>query len=264
MFIEIRREYLKTDRPCPLPMVVCNIGISEPQSTIVRPEGFHFHHLLWVEKGEGVFTANGQQRLLRAGEGLFCRRDVPHGYERAGDTFATRWVTFLGGEGVLDYYGAPEAFFFRCTKRFEEATAELDALCQGASTLISRSAAGYTWLTQWLADVFEAQSSIAAIVQQYLEANFARALTLEEIGASVGLDRFTLCRQYREATGTTVMEQLRHIRIAKAKQLLRYTSYSMEEIGVLCGYESPSYFGKIFKDETGRTPRTYREQHRRR
>lgn len=262
MFIEIRREYLRTDQPCALPMVVCNIGASELQNAVVRPQGFHFHHLLWVEKGEGLFTIDGQQRLLGAGEGLFCRRDVAHSYERAGEQFSTRWVTFLGGEGALDYFQAPDAFFFQCSKRMEAATAELDTLCQGASTLLSRSAAGYTWLTQWLSDVFEAQSSAAANVQRYLEANFSRAISLEEIGASVGLDRFTLCRQYREAAGMTVMEQLRRIRIAKAKQYLRYTSYSMEEIGALCGYESPSYFGKIFKDETGRTPRHYREAHR--
>lgn len=262
MFIEIRKEYLKTDEPCPLAMVLCNIGQSEMQGAIMRPEGFHFHHVLWVEKGEGLFWVNGQQRTLGPGEGLFCKKNVPHGYERTGDTFSTRWVTFLGGEGVMDYYHAPDAFFFRCSKRMEESTIELDSLCQGSSTVLSRSAAGYTWLSQWLSDVFDAQQSVAANVQRYLEAHFARALTLEEIGASVGLDRFTLCRQYRETTGVTVMEQLKRIRVAKAKQFLRYTSYSIEEIGVLCGYDSPSYFGKIFKDETGRTPRAYREQHR--
>lgn len=261
MFAEIRREYLQPDAPCALPMVVCNIGASEAQNPIERPNGFQFHHLLWVEKGEGLFSVNGQQRHLCQGEGLFCRRNVPHSYARAGDRFSTRWVTFLGGEGALDYYQAPDAFFFGCPKRLEAATAELDALCQDVSTPLSRSAAGYAWLTQWLADVFEAQSTVASNVQQYLETHFARPLSLEEIGANVGLDRFALCRQYREETGTTVMEQLRRIRIAKAKQLLRHTSYSMEEIGALCGYGSPSYFGKIFKDETGRTPRAYREQH---
>ena len=45
MFIEIRKEYLKTDEPCPLAMVLCNIGQSEMQGAIMRPEGFHFHHV---------------------------------------------------------------------------------------------------------------------------------------------------------------------------------------------------------------------------
>lgn len=261
MFIEIRKEYLQAHEPCPLALVLCDIGQSETQGTVVRPEGFRFHHVLWVEKGEGLFWVDGHQRTLGPGEGLFCKKNVPHGYERTGDTFSTRWVTFLGGEGVMDYYHAPDAFFFRCGKRMEDAATELDSFCQGSSTVLSRSAAGYTWLSQWFSDVFDAQSSTVSSVQRYLEAHFARALTLEEIGESVGMDRFTLCRHYREATGMTVMEQLKGIRMAKAKQFLRYTSYSMEEIGKLCGYSSPSYFGKIFREETGRTPRAYREGH---
>lgn len=261
LFVEIRREYLRADAPCPLPMVICNIGESLTQNHIDRPEGFQFHHVLWVERGEGLFTLEGRQRVLGAGEGLFCRRGVPHGYERTGEQFSTRWLTFLGGESALDYYSAPEAFFFRCPPELDAATQELDRLCQESSTPLSRSAAGFQWLTQWLSTVFESQPSPATRVQRYLEANYARALTLEEIGASVGMDRFTLCRQFRESAGTTVMEQLKRIRIAKAKQFLRYTTFSMEEIGALCGYGSPSYFGKIFREETGRTPRAYREQH---
>lgn len=261
MFAEIRKEYLRADVPCPLPVVICNIGETPAQPRVERPEGFQFHHVLWVERGEGLFTLASQQRVLSAGEGLFCRRGVPHGYERTGEQFSTRWLTFLGGESALAYYSAPEAFFFRCSAELSAATLQLEQRCRESSTPLSRSAAGFAWLSQWLASVFEAQPPASARIQQYLEAHFSSALTLEEIGAHVGMDRFTLCRYFRESTGTTVMEQLKRIRIAKAKQYLRYTTFSMEEIGALCGYGSPSYFGKIFREETGRTPRAYREQH---
>lgn len=261
LFVEIRREYLRADAPCPLPVVVCNIGETLAQGHIDRPEGLKFHHVLWVSKGEGLVALPGQERVLGPGEGFFCRHGVPHRYGRTGDTFATQWLTFLGGESALDYYRAPEAFFFRCPPEMPAATQELERLCQESSTPLSRSAAGFQWLVQWLSAVFEPQPSPVTRVQRYLEANYARALTLEEIGTSVGMDRFTLCRQFHQSTGTTVMEQLRRIRIAKAKQFLRYTTFSMEEIGALCGYGSPSYFGKIFREETGRTPRAYRDQH---
>ena len=112
MFAEIRKDYLNEDQPCPLAMVICNIGASENQTATARPEGFRFHHVLWVTKGEGVFEVNGQTKILGPGEGLFCRRNVPHAYERSGEQFSTRWLTVLGGEGALDYYHAPEQFFF--------------------------------------------------------------------------------------------------------------------------------------------------------
>lgn len=261
MFAEIDREYLQPDKACTLALVICTIGRSENQTPQQRPEGFSYHHMLWVEEGEGLFQVNGVSRFLGAGEGLFCRRGVPHGYERSGAVFSTRWLTFLGGEGLLEYFHAPDHFFFSATADFDSSTAELDRLCQGGSTVISRSAAGYSMLTQWLSSIFGAPASPAAVIRQYLESHFGEQLSLDDIGAQVSMDRFSLCRYYRENMGMTVMEQLKRIRIAKAKQYLRHASCSIEEVGLLCGYNSPSYFGKIFREETGRSPREYREQY---
>ena len=260
MFVEIRENYLRADRPCPLPFVLCNLGASSSQSAIQRPNGFHFHHVLWVTGGEGLFQAENQTRVLGPGQGLFCRRGIPHGYERYASSFSTRWMTFLGGEGALDFYHAPPAFFFSVSPVLENSANDLERFCQSGSTVLSRSAAGYTWLTEWLAEVFDASVSPAAIIRQYLETHFSEPITLEEIGAQVQMDRFSLCRYYREKEGITVMDQLKNIRIAKAKQLLRCASCPIEEVGLLCGYNSPSYFGKIFREEVGCSPREYRAQ----
>ena len=158
MFAEIDREYLRPDAVCPLALVICTIGRAESQAPQHRPEGFSYHHMLWVEAGEGLFQVDGASRILGPGEGLFCRKGVPHGYERSGAAFSTCWLTFLGGEGMLKYFHAPDYFFFSATAELASSTAELDRLCQGGSTIISRSAAGYSMLTQWLASVFGAQT----------------------------------------------------------------------------------------------------------
>lgn len=261
MFAEIDREFLRADRPCPLATVVCTIGRSDMQLPQHRPQGCVSHHLIWVEKGEGIFRTEGESRILGPGEGLFCRRDVPHSYERTGQDFATRWFTFLGCEGLLDYFGVGSYFYFEATDELAAGLDELDRLCRGASTIVSRSAAGYSLVSQWLSGLFGASEGPAARIRQYLEANFARQITLDDVAEHVGMDRFGLCRFYRQTQGVTVMEQLRRIRIAKAKQYLRYASCSVEETGALCGYPSPSYFGKLFRQETGLTPREYREKH---
>ena len=111
MFAEIRREYLNAENPA-LPFVTCTVGETANQGPVNRPQGFAHHHILWVQGGEGVFWVGGERRVLTSGMGLFCRRGVAHGYERQGGPLHTRWVTFLGGEGALDYYAVPEFFFF--------------------------------------------------------------------------------------------------------------------------------------------------------
>ena len=58
------------------------------------------------------------------------------------------------------------------------------------------------------------------------------------------------------------MDELKQIRISHAKQLLRYSSDSVEEIGKKCGFDSPSYFALRFREITGRTPLEYRKQYR--
>ena len=260
MFAEIRSEYLRTDIPCPLAMVVGTIGSSELQSPSHRPEGHFCHHMIWVEKGEGLFQVDGNEKILKAGEGLFCKKDIPHAYEKNGSVFSTRWVTFYGGDDVLQYFDVPDHFYFQATTALRNATEELERVCQNSAVVIQRSAAGYSWLTQWLSSVFTTPDTPITIISRFLETRFAEQVTLEDIAREVNMDRFTLCRYYKEHCGITIMDHLKNIRIAKAKQYLRYAAGSIEEIGQMCGFNSPSYFGKTFREVTGRTPREYREQ----
>lgn len=258
MFAEIRSEYLRTDRPCPLALVVCTLGNSDFQVPINRPEGFNYHQLLWVESGEGTFTSGGQRRMLGPGEGLFCRAGTSHSYEKAGSAFSTRWVTFYGGDGMLDYFGVPDHFYFTADNGLVSSIDELDRICRGSSTIMSRSAAGYSAISNWLAGIFDSEPTPVTIVHQYLESHFGEPITLDNVAAQVNMNRYALCRYYRETQNTTVMEQLRRIRIEKAKQYLRHLSCTIEEVASMCGFESSSYFGKLFREDTGLSPREYR------
>ena len=85
-------------------------------------------------------------------------------------------------------------------------------------------------------------------------------LTVEEIAQQVHMSKYGLCHYYAQNVGTTVLRELQEIRVAKAKQLLRFTDRPVAEIGNLCGYDSASYFGKRFKEIAGCTPGDYRIQ----
>ena len=253
MFAEINKN-AEND----LPFVSHTIGAAVEQKNVCRPQGLNAHEFIWVASGQGLFTVNGEQRVLGAGEGVFIRRDVPHQY--VGTGYTTLWFTFLGCDGILDFLHIKSHLFFKVPASLPPAFAELYCALQTAeSTLLMRSALGYRFTVELLDELCSPKTDKAYLIRQYLEKHYFEPLTLDIIAAAVGMDRYSLCRFYREARGRSVMDELRLIRLKKAKRMLRYSNDSVERIGRVCGFDTPSYFIKRFREEVGCTPLSYRK-----
>ena len=79
-------------------------------------------------------------------------------------------------------------------------------------------------------------------------------LSVETIGADIGLSRVQLYRKVKALTGYTPVDLLRKARLEKARQMLLTTDLSVSEVAYKVGFTSPSYFSKCFKDEYGIVP----------
>ncbi len=255
MFVGIAKQFSEE-----LPLIPIAIGEAIGQSKQIRPNGFDVHQFLWVTKGEGVFSAADDVRILTKGQGLFTRKFVNHSYQSNGGNFDTMWVTFLSGENLLRYYQIDDYMFFDAPNFLNSSTIQLMDFCQKTASKVIRSASGYSWAAEFLEAVFKKSLSRSQKVTLFLEHNCDRPLTLDDIAEHAKTDRFSLCRFYVKDTGETVMQALKGIRMQKAKKLLRYSSYSVEQIGIMCGYESPSYFIKVFREEIKTTPLQYRQE----
>lgn len=99
-------------------------------------------------------------------------------------------------------------------------------------------------------------------LMKYMRSNFGYKLTLGFLAEQVHLSREYLARYFKQYTGKTVLEFLTEIRISKAKEMLRTSSHSVEDIGAYCGYPSVSNFQKAFKKATGLSPSGYRKKER--
>lgn len=257
MFAEIRKKYLK--EPPLFPFIVTTAGETTAEKSQLRPLGFPEHHFLIVTNGSGYFEVEGKRFMLSAGQGFFMRKGVPHRYDPK-ERLSTLWVTFLGGDSILDHYGIEQSFIFDAPAILQRSTKALIDFCGGSSTVLTRSAAGYSWLNEWLHDHFSPQAPIEVQVRRYLESHFPEELTLEQIASAVHMSRYSLCHYYQERGRGTVMDQLKKIRIEKACRMLRFSGASLEQIGKDCGIASPSYFAKLFKEQMGCSPREYRNK----
>ena len=255
MFAEIHKEIYST-----LPFALATLGLNTNQRPIDRPEGFNYHQFIWVCEGCGLFQMGGERFVLEAGEGVFIRAGFPNSYE--GKHFVTSWCSFTMPEDTLDYLGIGDYLRFSVPSYLDQEADQLMRLANGDSTPLSRSSAGYAFVTELFSSILNSDDSISVKALRLLEQKYSEPLTLTDIADELRVDRFLLCRVYKKERGITIMNELNRIRIAKAKRFLKHGNAPVEEVGRMCGFESPSYFGKRFREATGQTPAEYRKARR--
>lgn len=94
----------------------------------------------------------------------------------------------------------------------------------------------------------------------YLTSNYQKKLTLEQLSREVGLSKCHFAREFKRATGMTVVTYLNTIRCRNARKLLLKQKYSISEIAIRCGFESSSYFTKTYKSIMGCLPSEVRRR----
>ena len=92
----------------------------------------------------------------------------------------------------------------------------------------------------------------------FIEDNYRKKITLEEISASVGVSKREALRCFQCSVPLSPVEYLNKYRLQQAQQQLLHTDRSITEIAESTGFESTSYFDRMYKREFHMTPRQYR------
>lgn len=93
--------------------------------------------------------------------------------------------------------------------------------------------------------------------RQLLEAPREMPLTIEAIAAQVGWSADHLRRIFRVALHTSPNKIQTAARLRHAKQLLRHENLPITEVAWRCGFSDASHFTRVFKQESGLTPRQF-------
>lgn len=100
---------------------------------------------------------------------------------------------------------------------------------------------------------------LISTAMSYIDANYNRDISLEEVSRETGLSPQYFSRFFKEETGENFIDYLTRVRITEAKRLLREKKLSVKEVCYRVGYNDPNYFSKIFKKATGFSPSNYIE-----
>ncbi len=96
-------------------------------------------------------------------------------------------------------------------------------------------------------------------VIEYMSANLADALTLQDLAAEAGVSKFHFTRLFRMSTGTTPYDYLVGLRMEAAQHLLMTTDLSIAIIAARCGCAGAAHFGTTFTKRFGLSPTAFRD-----
>jgi AraC-like DNA-binding protein len=96
-------------------------------------------------------------------------------------------------------------------------------------------------------------------IHQFVETNFQKSIDTQQIANEVNLSLPAFCRYMKKTTKLTYTDFVNQYRIQYAKKLL-IQDKNVTEACFESGFESLSYFNRIFKKWTGETPSGFRKQ----
>ena len=99
-------------------------------------------------------------------------------------------------------------------------------------------------------------------MKNYIRENLAYGFSMEELSAAFNYTPKYLGYLFKSKTGKTIKEYSNHLKILQAKSLLTETDMSVATIAVQVGFNSLTYFDRVFCKEVRLSPQMYRSSSR--
>lgn len=108
----------------------------------------------------------------------------------------------------------------------------------------------------------KAKKQISASIEYLYENYYKSDLNIKSIAAASNISEVYFRKRFQQIYHTSPLKYINHLRITKAKTLLKEDSYTIKSISLTVGFSDPLYFSRIFKSVTGLSPLEYRLQAR--
>ncbi|MGQ9571435.1 MAG: helix-turn-helix domain-containing protein [Thermodesulfovibrionales bacterium] len=95
-------------------------------------------------------------------------------------------------------------------------------------------------------------------VFSFLQKHYTEDISLDIVAEMACMSPFYFCKFFKRVTGSTLMDYVFRLRIDRAKELLLSSDLTITEIAYETGFESHSYFDRIFRRFTKLSPHNYR------
>lgn len=227
-----------------------------------------------VLDGEGYLMYEGQQYPLKQGDCVFidCRRAYSHSTSE--HLWSLTWCHFYAPflPAIYEKYkerGGLPVFHPENVGAFKKILDQLYQLAASSDYIrdmrINESLSAL--LTLVMQESWNPENSAVSpkrmelvAVKAHMDEHYTEKITLDDLESQFFINKYYLLKIFKETYGTTISSYLISKRITRAKQLLRFTQLTIDEIGCAVGMDGAGYFSRMFKKAEGISPREYRKQ----
>ena len=240
---------------------------------ISKRENLSSYLFFIVRSGSGTLVYDSTVYELNAGHCVFIDCKRPYSHETSENLWNLSWVHFNGPTAANIYQkyierGGLPAFIPADFELYKNSFENLYEIASSSSyTRDMEINAGLSnILTFLMKDSWhpeEAQpgtkKTVLLDVKTYLDENYNKKITLDDLAERYFINKYYLVRSFKEQFGVSVMDYLLGVRITKAKNLLRFSEMSADQIGLTVGIGDQYYFSRVFKKVEGISVREYRK-----
>ncbi|MGI9178829.1 MAG: substrate-binding domain-containing protein [Pirellulales bacterium] len=113
-------------------------------------------------------------------------------------------------------------------------------------------------VTRQSTDIFAIDNHDLLRVLGFIRENASKPIRVDDVLEAVPISRRTLERLFQDQLGRTPAEEIRRVRLERAKHLLATTDLAVPKVAEACGFGTGEYLATVFRQAVGMTPLKYR------
>lgn len=233
----------------------------------------HIHNsveIVFLQKGSSSVRCGDERLELTAGDIFVVFPNQVHSYENSKDVLGH--LLILPVKNCLDAYNTVFAGHVPHTARIPKGSWEQTGLPQLVELAYrDREQVSETVMLGYMQVIFgkllsllvldstrnDSADAVRALVE-YVGAHYRQPLSRVQIAKALGYNESYISHLFSDALNTTAPEYINRLRIYDAQKMLLGTDYSVTQMVSELGFGSIRNFNRVFRQETGMSPRAYR------
>ena len=267
--IETLFQLPESNFPTPLKLYSAGITHLDPNYRIHR-EKPDLIVLEYVVSGEGHLEIDGLRYDVTAGDVYLLHPYTCQDYwSDRSRPWEKIWFNLNGDlvKNLIDAYQLKNITLFRRCPLEGEFRAALEIVRKrekGAYTELALALHRiFVALNEWRQEHPETRKSPEGLkLKEFLDRNWRRDISLEELGRQISRSRSQAIRIFRRDWRTTPYHYIQEQRYRLAREYLENTDCKIAEIAELTGFKDEFYFSNWFKNIAGMSPAFYKKKFR--